>query len=176
MKYNFNQHNAQSTATTQSIKQVAKKASQLQKIEVFTEELVDNLVFEASDGSERFEFVETPLIDPRRKKHFITTPINSGKHEVVELVNMKSWEIAFKGLFVDSEKHHYPQAMVRSLTAFFEKHKTVKAYHQRLSVLGISEIFLYDLSFTSVLGNNDSQQYALLARSIQSPEITLLEA
>ncbi|WP_044213588.1 DUF6046 domain-containing protein [Flammeovirga sp. OC4] len=200
MKIKFNQHNVTSTALSLTANQAKQKALSLAinindkeaslpsekeadrkaidsaSIDVYTEKQVDNLVFESEDGSDRFEFAITPLIDPKRKKHLITTPINNGLHEIVELVNIRGWEISFRGILVDDENHNYPLNQVRALNAFFEKHKTAKAYHERLEVLGIQNIVFVDLSLPPIEGNADTQQFSILARSIQSPEVKLLEA
>ncbi|GAA4825586.1 DUF6046 domain-containing protein [Algivirga pacifica] len=170
MRFKVKEHNVASQIVADN-----KQPKVYNKPEVFVAPDPMKLTLEAVDGSSRFVFQETPVINARRRKHIVVTEVNEGESEVVEVISMKGWELSFRGRLVDGDTHQYPDDQVRALNDFFEYNKNIKAYNEKLTALGIVDILLVDMDIPSEAGFVDTQEFTITARSVREPELNLLE-
>lgn len=133
-----------------------------------------DVAFEAQDGT-MYLFELAPLVDFSKEKHIVTTDINDGKGEVVEIISTRAWVIDLQGVLIDSNTRTHPRQQIEELIALFEKNESFRVYGDLFEEKGISDVFFTGIGLPSETGKPDTQRFSLSARSVVPPEISLIE-
>ncbi len=143
-------------------------------VRVYPEPKEVKLSFETQSG-EKYKFDILPLVDFSKSKNIVSTDINDGEGEIIEIVSTKAWNINIKGKLIDQENHLRPEVQIRELTSFFKFNESVKVYSDLFEEKEISEILITDISLPSKEGFIDTQEFVINARSVTPLEISLLD-
>lgn len=142
-------------------------------VKVYPDYTEQSISLEASDGK-KYSFDIPPLVDFSKSKNIVSTDINDGEGEIIEIVSTKAWNINFKGQLIDQEEHLRPDTQITELLEFFKINESLKVYSNLFEEKGISEILITDISLPAKEGFPDTQEFTINARSITPLEISLL--
>ncbi|MEE6129073.1 DUF6046 domain-containing protein [Chryseobacterium arthrosphaerae] len=109
-----------------------------------------------------------------REKNLIETEVSGGDTVVIERWGTKPWNIDIRGILIDVENHRYPTKKIDELCRFFENNDIIRVKGQQFIEKNIKNIYLKDVSITSVEGFQDTMQFTLTASSINEVNFTLI--
>lgn len=112
-----------------------------------------------------------PMVSFSRSKNVVETPIDRSEFEVLEYFGLKPFEIQIRGIIVDTDNHHYPQQLYKTVNEMFEAPGTYEVVGDLFNDLGIDEVFFRsDFQLNFVEGYVDTIKYSVRAKSISKAE------
>ncbi|AKK73777.1 hypothetical protein OK18_15235 [Chryseobacterium gallinarum] len=126
------------------------------------------------EGDDSSIYAPPLMMNFNRGKNLIETQVSGGDMVVIERWGTKPWDIEIRGILIDVENRSYPSKKIQQLCRFFEHNDTIAVVGGQFMDKNIKNIFLKDVSITTVEGFQDTIQFTLTASSINEVNFTLL--
>jgi hypothetical protein len=112
-------------------------------------------------------------IDPALSKSVLTTTINDaeqdgefiGGGEVVESWGNKGWDLAIRGLIIDTNNHNRPLQQILQFVNVIRQNTIYEVTSNLFNSLDIRRIYITNVSLPTLEGFKDTQPYVIQARS-----------
>jgi hypothetical protein len=131
--------------------------------------------FELPSG-ERYTLPDWPLMVLRRAKKIVTTTIQGGDGDVIEIIGKGNWEISIYGFIINYESYEYPKQQVKELNDFFNIDQQINVFSEVLNELDIYSVVVRELSLPAEQGFNNVQAFQLDLFSDKNIELVITEA
>ena len=148
--------------------------------------------------ADRFTFVENfkngnpnsytlelpPLVDLRLSKKVNATPINDGDFasdalgggEVVDAWGAQGWDITFRGILVDMDKHQRPFDQLRQLLRIVKIKDVIEIKDSAyFNLLEIKDIYITGFDLPALEAYEDTIPYTITARSYVPAELFITD-
>jgi Domain of unknown function (DUF6046) len=127
-------------------------------------------------GSNRYDLPLIVACDFQLTKSVKTTTINEavdrnsgavvGGGEVLESWGNKGWDLSIRGLIIDEQSHNRPFDLIRDFSNTVKENVIYTVQNSNLfNAIGISCIYVLNVSLPTLEGFKDTQPYVIAARS-----------
>lgn len=121
-----------------------------------------------------YTFPNDPLIDAYLRKKETQTEVFGGK-SVIESAGLKATQFRLRGVLWE-DNGSYPEEQLSELLEVFLEDTELEVVSSRyFNYLGITNLFISDLSMRAVEGYSDSQGFVISARETRDIELSIFE-
>jgi hypothetical protein len=128
---------------------------------------------DAAGNAKAYTIDLPPMIDLKMTKRINTTSLNEaivggksvGGGEVVESMGNQNWDITFRGLLVDMKDHKRPLDQVQKIVNVVKINDIFGVTCRYFNKVGISQLYIKDISLPPLEGFQDTQPFIIEARS-----------
>jgi len=118
-----------------------------------------------------YRLPDTTLVDFRRSKNIITTPINGGSGTVTELYSFENWSIKIYGFIYETDVDVNEQ--LRSLLEWENITDAITVSSGMFEMLGIYQIVIKSIDLPQLKGQSKVRPFQLECESIEPIELVL---
>lgn len=119
-------------------------------------------------------FASPPMLNLKRSKKFIITPIENTDIEVIERYGTSPWSITWRGLLIDMSNHCFPKSKLEELENIFIVNDIWSVGSPILNAINISAVVIESMDIDFIEGYEDTISYTFHMKQAQKIEYQLI--